>query len=130
MKTMEDWRKVDIAPFKGKVRVNKREYAVRAPENPLQLVRGYREAVPTKDECMIFPYHKLSHRTFTMDNCVANLLICFCVKGEGKYTCVDAQEGIVGTHAVKSKHPHDTVFEFSLENAPHITRGTIIQVVE
>lgn len=126
----EDWRSVEIAPFKGKVKVGSKEFAVRAPENALQLVRGYREVVPTQSECMIFPYQKLANRTFTMDNCVANLLICFCVKRGQDYTCVDVQEGKVGTHAVKSGNIHDTVFEFLLDTAPNVKRGSLIKFVE
>ena len=131
MKIMnEDWRSVEIAPFKGKVMVGSKVFAVRAPDTPLQLVRGYREMVPTSDECMIFPYHNLVNRTFTMDNCVANLLICFCIKGDRHYTCVDVKEGKIGIKEIKSSNIHDTVFEFLLESAPKLKRGSLIKLLD
>lgn len=126
---MEAWRTVSIADIDTSLCVSACDQSgdvlfttrnVRNPKNHLQMNRGYREHTVQKNECMIFPYPGLkTTKTFTMDNCVSPLSICFCVKdkhesadGYGVYRMVHRANVQPGVRFVDSVKPCDMVIEF------------------
>lgn len=122
---MDSWRSVSIAAVQPGVALRAlardgtllREFPiVRVPETELELVRGFREHRVEPDECMVFAYSGAPRRkTFTMENCVSPLSICFCVPAEGhenRFRIVHRADVNPGVASVPSTVPCTHVFEF------------------